>query len=494
MLLGVTVAFALAVLAWEASQVAPWGAELTEEAGAGALALARDRAAAVATTLPHPPGASAGSSAGVVDGAEADGAGAVAGAVGSTFRNLTAVPKPRATGGAFHFDNVCVGTTSRKVAVFYYTDSGSVPDEVTKGPLRAWVAHRALPAAQWAVDSARTGLHRGETLLFASHGNPAHCLCDVTFSVLLDLYERGLWSRKKDDVLVRRYVLSSINTAGTEDPFRSCANRKSWCCHLLDLAGLVSAEGRVKVPWKRPSDKDKDDVLACFERLVVPRFMRNRFPLDPDDLTTPGMQAMVEYLTGTINNVETFPTNVLTLLRERLSRRNLDLFPGGLDRAWPSPRSGAVVLYDRKDAKRRRLENSRAVAAAMRKDLALPVRHLGADWAALSPREQAKLYFGASVLVTPHGGHMANLIYAKRATLVLEFECDDDEALEPSLELLTNSDDVWGKMTWFSTWTRRIGFKHIFTPANPTCNGHDTRALNMDPAYVTRLLKSRGGL
>ena len=284
---------------------------------------------------------------------------------------------------------------------------------------------------------------------------PAHCLQDVAFSMA-----QADWGGAAN---ATRQVLVALQTD---------FNSSSWCSHFMASTGLLPKTA-VAAP-------------ACAATLYVPEYMRHRFPFGQDS-PNPWMRSYVRSMRQT--------TGVQSDLDPRMFRRWVDRVrasPGGRGRVAPPTKAAAgldrgrppvVLLVTRRHGATKRVwGNSDAFAAHLRLHYgaALDLRQVH-DMGQLNFSEQRWLVEDAAVVIGPHGGWTANLIWARPGTEFIEFQCSLDRINRTS----TRS---W---TWASFWFHQAGGIHLELDADaPRCISHDEKVLNVSVAALERALLS----
>ena len=86
------------------------------------------------------------------------------------------------------------------------------------------------------------------------------------------------------------------------------------------------------------------------------------------------------------------------------------------------PNTDFTLVYDRGDTRRRRWLNPEPTVRLLKRSFGLPVYHLS-SMTVFSPCEQAELLSRARVIVWPHGGHTANIVYCRPGARVVELMC-----------------------------------------------------------------------
>lgn len=184
-------------------------------------------------------------------------------------------------------------------------------------------------------------------------------------------------------------------------------------------------------------------VPVCFERLIVPRIGIYRRPT---------------------------PNSAVQAARAHLmTSTGLDPTPWQINHPHDDD-DVPILFYDRRGAGRRMWNNSQAVAHVMEQNYKTSIRVVGQDWNGLNFTQQTSLFHEYPIIITPHGAHLANLMFGRPNTQVVELICsndddDDDEAVCPpknwTPSLLT--------FAWFPSFSRQIPMDHYQLPIHD-CN------------------------
>ena len=146
--------------------------------------------------------------------------------------------------------------------------------------------------------------------------------------------------------------------------------------------------------------------------LLMPMYMRHRFAADWSSLAP--FQAL-KYID---QSASVYPLDVLLEIRRRLFRNCFDCEP---EQGHDQP---SLLVYDRADAQRRQWSNAADALSLIRENFAdrfSTIKFLSQDYVQLAPYDQARLFHEASFIISPHGGALANLIFCRPGTQVIEF-------------------------------------------------------------------------
>ncbi|KAK3278238.1 hypothetical protein CYMTET_13810 [Cymbomonas tetramitiformis] len=152
----------------------------------------------------------------------------------------------------------------------------------------------------------------------------------------------------------------------------------------------------------RPAPED-EHTLECFDHLLVPRFSRYRFaelPQSPHSSSAP-------------------PPNTAT-------EDSLEALKNAVAAEWrlAVPTEKEVLVYGHLSTGARKWRNVLEVVDELEQTWKSRIRiNYIPDLAKLTPREQAQAFYAASGVLTAFGGHLANLVFARRGTPLLEIAC-----------------------------------------------------------------------
>lgn len=308
-----------------------------------------------------------------------------------------------------------------------------------------------------------------EVLLFHDLRNPAHCLVDFIFSQ----FARYPALR----IPFSRYFHST-------EPGTPCDVERSWCCFLANRLGI----------WKDSLGSfyavETTRGFECAKRVYHPRGSLHRFARDWNKLTRKEISRL--HWTSYIETGEGFyPREALREMNRRVLNYD-DALRGEREKRDGGVR--VVMVYDRMDASRRRWSNAddfvKALERRMRvggdvrgqtqtgNGVTVRIARYGVNWGRASPLEQARAFYAADVIVSPHGGHLANGIYMAANSTVVELNCNP----------FVNEEENSG---WF-TFPARIHSKHLYFPSVPLgeakCNHYSS--VTVDAEALAELVVS----
>jgi hypothetical protein len=275
--------------------------------------------------------------------------------------------------------------------------------------------------------------------------NPAHALSDALFSIALDNFS----SRPKSHYCADHYFLA--NHAPVDGNYGS----NNWCQFMHHKLNIVSPEAELF------ADTDKKGETLFFRHLLMPKYMRHRFAADWGALAPCQPGGYIDQSEGL------YPLDVLLEMRRRLFRNCFDSVPSR------NLTEQSLLIYDRGDTHRRRWSNAGETVNMIRNTFSnrfSSIQFLSEDYGNLSPLEQAWLFHDSSVVISPHGGALSNLIFCRPGTRVIEF---------------TDQISPWG---WF-TFCSRLGMEHIqYKP--PSLVEHYPEQFEVQPEEIRHLLEA----
>ncbi|EJK68779.1 hypothetical protein THAOC_10008 [Thalassiosira oceanica] len=270
------------------------------------------------------------------------------------------------------------------------------------------------------------GQHDYETspiMLVPPIPNPAHCVQDLLFSILPMAYRREL----------KGVHAVSIHSPGQD---------KDYCVQAISALGWF--EGRHTFPAG----------TICFEKLWAPAFMHYRFPRGRSRGLKLSKKRHGRYL-----HKEDLPIEMLKFLQSEMWRAALD------DADGTEVVSRKIVLESRRGLSRRTWKNVDDIANILKDRLSLNSSelHIVGNVGDFSWKQQAALFHGASIWVTPHSGSNPNTIFMKPNTTVIELSCK-------------------GTNSWIREWIVDLDIDHRSIVADdPMCSGHDEKFLGFRP-------------
>ncbi len=305
--------------------------------------------------------------------------------------------------GVYHFYDVDLELGRTSPILHFFSRSGSLPRELAgDSASKVWVDFEVADVSARPTLDAEADAIGGRTqhpvYLFLPLANPAHCLEDILFSIALEL-ESG-WSPGQPP-LYRSFV------QGIAGPPREAST--DWGLYAHQGVGVVAQEGELLADDRTPGRRLR------LRHLVVPKYMRHRFAHDwRRPARGPRRHGYID------RKADMYPLEALVELQRRLFAGCLGekVVPGPSD-----PSARRILLHDRGEATCRRWSNGRAVARWIEErwgDRIGGIDFVSEDYAGLSPKQQAGLFRAADIVIAPHGAALANLIYCRPGTVVLE--------------------------------------------------------------------------
>jgi hypothetical protein len=158
------------------------------------------------------------------------------------------------TPGAFIFEHVCVIPGDRPIVLLYDME---IPKMGAAQLI--WVGFENRSSTEWHRDS-MGGIWQPETLFFKSFSNPNHCFFDNLLSIYVDATDRGLFREGP-----------AYPSFWSPTPY--LVTSRDWCSFTALGLHLITERTQAVVNITKQK-------LVCFRRLVVPRYMEYRFPMD----------------------------------------------------------------------------------------------------------------------------------------------------------------------------------------------------------------------
>ena len=308
-------------------------------------------------------------------GADAD-AGAPSGAPSlSPSRSPTLSPSqvyrhPERRRKFYTLTNVCLNNLvlgrHKKVKTTFYTNSshGFIKHNAhMPRSVRLWTTVQNTTASTMAAMS--KGVYYDKRTLFVKpEWHPQHCKHDVLFALA--------------DYLVE-HENTDYHAPGTTD----------WCTTAFEMLGL---------------SKGKRVHAACYRELVVPHYMQHRVAFANSELLKTERRKHNQYLSPYNISDETFG---FLLARAQNTQ-------------CTEPQTDQVLIYSRNDVPKRRWMNIDAFEERLRPHQNV-VRYDTLNNLTLC--QQIGLFSRSRAIISPHGGHLGNLLWTHPGTRVIEFFC-----------------------------------------------------------------------
>lgn len=358
------------------------------------------------------------------------------------------------------FENVCIGQLEKKrrgespLVIYSYSPESisSIASIDSSRWIEKW-AHKTVgkPIDQWKNDSSH-GIIEEETLLMLDivSGNPAHCLTDQAFSMAVDIQSRQLVRTANASSFYPRFL-----RPGWKGSLMNDCPMDEWCCEFMNMIGFVDNK-RIVAP---PEDEDE---LLCFRKLVVPHHSAFRFPTDE------------MHLSDTLKDLQNRALSATGLQGDPWLKSEI-------------PDEVEILLYNRKDTRRRILENSEVVKELLEKEYHTKVTLIGENWKDFTHNvmSQATVYNKSPFIIAPHGAHLANLVFTRQGTRVVEIACFQQgsaEYLPNEINLTitkkeeTSKFEDWygqppraGPGRWFYSFSRKLNVEHFSYSEHEGC-------------------------
>lgn len=323
--------------------------------------------------------------------------------------------------GVYHLRGVTLTVGPQKPILVFYDRQSRVPQ-----PLRSdkatttWIDCQAIHSDYMPDVSSVNTARQPPVLLVLPQSNPAHALNDCIFSIALENLDPPSGGKFSFD----HFFLARSQPAGTDYA------EKSWGYYVLQQLGLVDPQGELAADMTRANQS------FFFHHLVMPKYMRHRFAADWSAIGPQPGAAYVDQSEGL------YPSRVLQHMQLILFR---NCFSKPVTARAPGHFARKLLVYDRGDASRRKWANAGEAVRLIKKEFGRQfseINHLSHDYGTLKPEQQARLFNESDVILAPHGGALANLLFCRPGTYVIEFS------------------DASRPFGWFH-FCRRLGMTHI---------------------------------
>lgn len=348
------------------------------------------------------------------------------------------------TSGTFVVSNVCVVSRKGGVQLLSFGGEGLSLSPYFQGgrPYHGYLTHTKAYNLTSDWTSLEVSAYISEETLYLDdcsrhlegNENPAHCLNDLAFSLAVDVMVRA---KQNVTPAYGRFLYGNLRGIHMN---QDCDNV---CCDMIThKLGLANASNAIQVEIDRP---------VCMAKLVVPNVANLRH----------------------VRNAET--DKALSELRERMFRATTGILDST---SWPEtpPELPTIFLYDRTDSGRRQLANATDIKNQLEQDYVVQVDYMGKDWKDVltNNTEQARIYNSYRYILTPHGAHLANLIYTRPTTQLLEVQCHMQSSRPRAIH-----------QQWFSRWAPVIGVSHQTHTEVDGCRSPDgSLPKNYSPEWV----------
>ena len=346
--------------------------------------------------------------------------------------------------GLYHLYNVAIRVQEHEPALLFFNDSATVPAVMDADKATGtWIQFEAIhPDSRPEMFEANT---ESPVLFILPMINPAHALHDALFSIVLDNINKLVESGYCFD----HYFLANKQAVAEH------YGRSNWCQYLHHQLNIVNPEAELF------ADMDKKGKTFFFQHLLMPMYMRHRFAADWSSLTP---FQVLKYID---QSASVYPLDVLLEIRRRLFRNCFDSEP---EHGHDEP---SLLVYDRADAQCRRWSNAGDALSLIQEKFTnrfSTIKFLSQEYRKVAPHEQARLFHESSFIISPHGGALANFIFCRPGTLVIEF---------------TDQAGPWG---WFH-FCARLGMKHVLH-TTPSLAAHYPDRFEMPLSEIRELIET----
>jgi hypothetical protein len=359
--------------------------------------------------------------------------------------------------------NVCMeGQPQRKQPILLHSYAGGAGGVLLVNMERVLFG-RAVDhnASDWPRDVQEAeALYDEPTLYVLDFGfNVAHCLNDA----VLPLTTASLFNR-----LPTRFIVGgweSFSVLDWHDSIKEASGSAAWCHQMLEWTGAVPA-----TPESHPPSSPR--AKLCFRELHMPRYVASRHLIRADL-----QEGMREVRRRAFRAIE----------EDGWMRLNPD--------PWPKEPTQTIRVhfYDRRFSKRRHVVNSTMVKHYLEAHYDAEVILLEEAFEQANITEQARLFNSVSHLICPHGAHLANLIFSRPATRVVEIVCATNERQFRANEIMESNTDnkKWYNVEgtellqqWFSRNSKALGIEHFHYFERDGCRVGG-RIRNRPPEQIT---------
>lgn len=304
-------------------------------------------------------------------------------------------------------------------------------------------------------------LPHDHVLLF-DHAQPAHCLHDMLFSLFLD---------SPLGVPGAHYLPKASAPSGRA---HVCDLHRDWCCNVFARAGQLSPESAVTWDTARPR--------VCLAKALMPVFGRARYAPDWASVLSKERNELYDTTGFKLEHLQSLHAKVVWGADSQLLANRAPGF------AIHRSKRVNVLVVDRSADRRRVWNNAKAFVSLLASRWAElstepmgSLHYVGAQFAELTPMQQAAYFHSADVIVSPHGAQLANLLYAVPGrTVAVEVSC-----------FLRQQRVQASELDWFGTFTTRLGvrFLRYATAASlaDECD-HNERRFDVDPSGLLQML------
>jgi Glycosyltransferase 61 len=362
------------------------------------------------------------------------------------------------------FENVCIvfGAEQKNAAVHSYTaDARNMESTLgTRTLMDDFHRTQGRPLEMWHKDTSKFPLIKTDVLFTPTlYGNPGHCISDYMMPLIRDRFERQTLKKLEKGIPEYPNWVRMHRKLLPYDP-------KIYCNQLLIAAGFIAPEGFIS------------ENHVCFERLFIAATAQQRFPLNQELMPIAKYELQVtKYKSSLLPSAADltgpeYPREALVEFRQTLwQNMNLRGDPWTDQQTKVVDKVGPRILfYNRFGSRQRPWKNSHEVADILRQGYIVNIDVMGQEWNSLNFTQQAWLYNNYSHIVTVHGAHLANLIFSRPGTQVIEIAPVGYKKLRLNESLKHREEakdqrDWYGPLGWFSSFTRQVGIEHFMLHA-----------------------------
>ncbi|CAB9498920.1 expressed unknown protein [Seminavis robusta] len=390
------------------------------------------------------------------------------------------------------FEHVCLTKADSKDMVLLSYTEEAVDLHSTlnyhKKQVDALHGTQGRPLKQWYTDTQKWPLIQGDTLLAQPlFSNPGHCISDYMMPLIRDRYERHTLP-KTSSPEYPHWLQVHWRHIKPYEPHH-------YCNQLLQAADFVQEQGYL--PSSEP---------ACFERLFIPAteqlrypFNQEMIPIAKEEMELGGHKLLI--IGGANLTVTPYPSEALYEFRQTLWH-NLGLKSEPWTEQEIQKGGGPhIFFYNRFGSKHRHWNSSFEVAEILEHGYHVKVDIVGAEWNDFNFTQQAAQYNAYSHIVTVHGAHLANLIFSRPRTQVVEIVPIVKTRLRANESLTRRQDasnprDWYGPLGWFSAFSRQVGIEHFSLHAEDHIHNiaRSNKGMDINATRAAAFIASRFGL
>ena len=228
--------------------------------------------------------------------------------------------------------------------------------------------------------------------------------------------EDFLWSNISIPEQMRRFSARDLKNPKKIDGTVAVITQGGWNCYyhwLTEVLGrlILLEDTGVEYDWLYVTDhfpfmKDLLSLWGVDEKKIIQPFSKNKY-IQADELIVPSLVA-----TMSPKIARPLASYVQPWIVERIRQKLLPFAAQDYD-----PKVSAKKIFiSRKDAHARRVLNEDEVFGLFE-----PLGFKRYDLSSFSVQQQMQLFYGADIIVASHGAGLANLLFARPGTRVIEF-------------------------------------------------------------------------